>query len=196
MNPLVHKLALDLDDTVTATHALVREAFAAAGYEVPLHIHRYSDWAHHGLTPPLSEEENDRILFSVVRSAKWAERLQPLPGAIEGIQQLLSLGLGIDILTARGSEPIEVELARRFLEKHGFRFLIIGVGWEPKGNYIDGHTMMVDDRLSALQTMPPGVHRLLFRCPSNEHFWHTGPDGTIPVSDWPHLVETVRDLIR
>lgn len=132
----------------------------------------------------------------MVRSREWTEKLQPLPGAIDGIRQVLSLGIGVDILTARGGEPIEVELAQLFLRRYGFDLCIIGVGWNPKGNFIEDHTIAVDDRLSALQTMPPGAHRLLFRCPSNEAFWHEGRDATIPVSDWPHLVETIRRLAR
>ncbi len=189
-----HRLALDFDDVICDTLPHVLEAFRQAGYPIPSHIHRYEDWDGQA---PFSREESNAIVFSATASLELAKRMLPIPGAIHGIQEVLTLGVEVTVLTARGKVPGEIEAARCFLGRFGLDHLpITGTALVSKGQFIDGYTVALDDSTGELLSMPAHVHRLLFRRPRNKAFWRAPTNGIIPVRDWLHVVEVIRDLVR
>lgn len=187
-----HRLALDFDEVVSDTMPRVLQAFENAGYPIPPHVHRYEDWNGRA---PLSREESDTIVFSVTASLELASVIPPIEGAIQGIHEIQRLGVGVDILTARGSVEGELVAARHFLRQHGHGHLaVVGTALRPKGGFIDGHTMALDDSVRDLLSMPSAVYRLLFRQPRNEVFWQNPTDGIIPVRDWVHALEVIQQI--
>ena len=189
----IARLALDFDDVVTETGDLVRRLFFERGIELPKHVYRFSDWQN----PSFSEDEFLGIVRSAVTSLEWTEHVQAVPGAVEGILDLRSLGIEANVLTARGKWTGDLIFVDRVLERLDLAHLsVVGTGGQPKGNFIDGHTLALDDRENELLSMPSHVHRLLFRRPHNEAFWQQPTHGIIPVRDWPHVVEVIRNLVR
>ncbi len=190
----VHRLALDFDDVMSDTLSHVLKAFEAAGHPIPPHIHRYEDWGGHA---PFTREESNTIVFSVTASLELAEVIPPIDGTIEGVRAIEALGVEVGILTARGTVSGEIDAARLFLVKYGLGHLpIVGTALQPKGRFIDGHTLALDDSVSDLLSMSTSVHRLLFRRPRNETFWQAPTQGIISVRDWPHAVSVIRDIVR
>lgn len=185
-------MALDFDEVTAATIDLISVAFLELRRIVrPTGVYRYDDW----VNPPLSKEEYLRTIFQVTSSSQWAKRLEPMPGAIAGIHQLLALDVEIEIVTARGEHEGEIEVVEFFLAKHGLELPIIGTAGKPKSGFLNGHVIALDDREHELAGMPPEVHRLLFPRPHNQAAWQDPEGGIVPICDWPHAVETTRTLL-
>lgn len=186
------QLALDFEEVITESVALFSGSLQRAlGHVMPSHVYHYSDW----VDAPISQKEYENILFQSISHAEWAETVGIVPGAVEGIRELLAYGVEIRILTARGLYEGELDAVRRVLQKQQLNLSVCGTAYQPKGNFLMGEAVALDDQLRELVSMPVGMHRLLFRRPHNEVVWKTASDGITPVKDWPHAVETIKDLL-
>ena len=188
------KMALDFDEVCVQSHAFIsRLCFERHGVYIPAHVYRYPDWE----KPPITEEEHRNIVFHHrTPPLEWAEKIELMPGALEGIDTLLACGVDIEILTARGLHEGEIETVTHVLEKYGIPLPVVGTAYRAKVNFLDGHRVVLDDQIHELEPMPEDVHRLLFSRPQNTSVWQDPKKGIVPVRDWPHAVETIKELLN
>lgn len=186
------KMALDFDNVFVASLALVRQiCFEKKGIVLPPHVYRYTEWE----SPLLTEEEFLEIVYRVDSPTEWAERVELMPGALEGVRELLAYGIEIDILTARGHYPGEIESVVHILTKHSLDLRIIGTAYQPKSGFLDGHVVVLDDQLHEFEGMSEPVHRLLFAGPHNHAAQQGMNNDVVLVHDWPHAVEKIKKLL-
>jgi len=187
------KMALDFDNVFVASLELVgRICLEKKGIVLPPHVYRYTEWTN----PLLSEEEFLEAVYHVASPVEWAEQVALMPGVLEGVRELLASGVEIDILTARGHYPGEIESVVHVLTKHALDLRIIGTAYQPKVDFLDGHVLILDDQLHEFEGMPESMHRLLFSGPHNQHVHQDLEPGIRLIHDWPHAVETIKELLR
>lgn len=186
------KMALDFDEVFVESHALLSGiCFKRKGLYIPSHVYRYSDWEN----PSITEEEYTEIVFRHgTPPLEWAE-IELIPGVLQGIDTLLRCGLDIGILTARGLYEGELEAVEHVLKKHNVSLPVTGTAYQPKVGFLDDHILIMDDQIRELEPISEKVHRLLFSRPHNTSAWQNPQKGIIPVCDWPHAVETIRELL-
>lgn len=186
------KMALDFDEVFVRSHAFVSGiCFKRKGMHIPSHVYRYSDWEN----SPITEEEYTEIVFRHgTPPREWAE-IELIPGVLRGIDTLLTCGLDIGILTARGLYEGEIEAVEHVLKKYNVPLPVTGTAYQPKADFLDGHALILDDQIHELEPIPKEVHRLLFSRPHNTSAWQNPQKGIVPVRDWPHAVETIKELL-
>lgn len=187
------KMALNFDEVFVQSHKLARDlCFKKTGVHLPVHVYRYSDW----LDPGLDEERYRDIIFHHnTPPQEWAEKIELMPGALDGIDMLLGCGLNIEILTARGLYEGELDTVTYVLKRHNISLPVVGTAYKPKADFLDGHELILDDQIHELEPMPVEVHRLLFSRPHNGSAWQNPQKGIVPIRDWPHAVEKIRELL-
>lgn len=188
------KMALDFDEVFVQSHAFVsRVCFERKGVHIPSHVYRYPDWD----SPPITEEEYTDIVFRHrTPPVEWAEKIELMPGVLKGIDMLLACGLDVGILTARGLYEGEIEAVTHVLEKHSISLPVVGTAYQPKAHFLDDHVIILDDQIHELEPISEEVHRLLFSRPHNTSVWQDPKKGIVPVRDWPHAVETIKELLN
>lgn len=187
------KMALDFDEVFTQSHKFARDlCLRVTGVHLPLHVYRYSDWENPGLN---EERYRDIIFLHNTPPQEWAEKVELMPGVLEGLDTLRASGLAIEILTARGLYEGELEGVTRVLEKHDLSLSVVGTAYQPKVDFLDDHVLILDDQIHELEPISEEVHRLLFSRPHNTAAWQNPKKGIVPVRDWPHAVETIRELL-
>ena len=188
------KIALDFDEVIVQAHAFLSEiCFQKHGMHLPAHVYRYPDWD----SPPITEEEYRNVIFHHrTPPLEWAESIALVPGALEGIALLLDSGLDISILTARGLYAGEIEAVEHVLKRHQLSLPIVGTAYQAKAGFLDDHTLIMDDQIHELQPISEEVHRLLFCRPHNIPVWQNPQRGIVPVNDWPHAVEKIKELLN
>lgn len=187
------KIALDFDNVFVASLKLVAEiCWEKEGIILPPHVYHYMEWGE----PLLTEEKFIEVVFLVACPLEWAERVELMPGVLEGVHELLAYGVEIDILTARGSYPGEIESVEHVLAKHSLDLRIIGTAYKPKSEFLDGHILMLDDQIHEFEGMPKSVHRLLFSGLHNEHVHQDLKPEITLIHNWPHAVETIKKLLH
>jgi hypothetical protein len=186
------KIALDFDNVFVSSLKLVALlCFEKKGIILPPHVYRYMEWGE----PLLTEEEFFEAVYHVACPRTWAERVELMPGVLEGVRELLASGVEIDILTARGRYPGEIESVLHVLARHSLDLRIIGTAYKPKSGFLDGHALVLDDQIHEFEGMPESVHCLLFSGPHNQHVHQElGPRIRL-IHDWPHAVETIKELL-
>lgn len=187
------KIGVDFDETLVATWQVIsRRCQKERGFPLPAHVYRYDDW----VDPSLTREEYRDLIFRFTPAHEWAAEVEVIPGALEGVRALLACGIEIEILTARGLHEGELDAVTHVLSRYGLNLTVVGAAYQPKKNFVAGYTVMIDDQVRELIDMPLSVHRLLLRRPHNENMWRTVNGGIVPVRDWPHVVETIKALLK
>lgn len=186
------KIALDFDEVVVQSQRIIRRnLYGLYKVKLPDEVFHFSQWE----DPPVTEEQYARAVFQTPAEV-WAQRAELVPGAHEGIAQLLAWGIEIEILTSRGGFSGDVEAVQFVLDRYDWNFPIINTSYQPKVRFVGEHALALDDQRGELEAMDKlGLHRLHFQRPHNRVSWMKNGDGIIPVRDWPHVVEVIRDLL-
>jgi 5'(3')-deoxyribonucleotidase len=174
-------IGLDFDDVTGHTHKLKSAiAHARHGVTIPPERYRRKFVVDTGI---LTEEQ----FVGVAREIYSGKHpVDPVPGSITGIQELLAEGHTVRIVTMRSGDILAP--AREWLENRGIFIPITGVSYGgSKAEACAGLDVFVDDDSKNLHDLVGVVpHLLFFVWEHNAH--EKEPDGAIRVHSWQEIM--------
>lgn len=187
------RIGVDFDGVIANTPKLKsRVAKDVLGLDIPVELLSNS----YVVGNDLMTVEQWRTLQDEVYSGNphWHEVLEPMDGALDGIQALQKNGCHVECITSRA--PTAIPMARRWAQAHNIELEINGTGAHPdkahfaKERHINA---FFDDDPSYLVPMVGVVgHVAVFDWPYNQHFAH---EGVARVHSWEEIVRQVTSLV-
>lgn len=130
-------------------------------------------------------------IFKYLEIPTLYNMVQPIPGALEGVNRLRSMGYRVVFTTATGIHQSGKKL--EWLEKHGFLELTHGGSKdyiEARDKSLIRGSLMIDDGLHNLKGFE-GI-RILFAQPHNfNEFFSLSSTDIIRTNDWSNLFENI-----
>ncbi len=164
---MVMNIGLDFDGVIADCGDL-KSSVAKQMYEVNIPPGRFKkDW----VVPNnwLTFEQYQCLQKLIYETEEVGLRIQPVPGALMYIPQLLSEGHTVKIVTSRAHKGLMV--AKSWLQKHELDIQIFGCGYgETKAAACAGLDIYLDDDLDKLEPLVEVVPcRYLFSWEYNQH---------------------------
>lgn len=134
-------------------------------------------------------------VVDAIRSAGFCESLPPAPGAIEGMKNILSMGVDVYFVTSPwDSSPTWVYERTRWITKHFGTYLEKNIIHTHSKHVIDGD-VMVDDK-------PMNIHNWLEHCDGAGLLWdmhhnqEAEADGLQRVFSWDELAAILEPRVK
>ncbi len=212
------KIFLDCDEVILDSAKTMRDFYHTIepDFDIPADIYP-SVW-------PQLKNDKERFLNAMEQftHSEWFTKSQPLPGAVDGIRRLKSMGHKIYVLTAVGDDKnIQKRRQSQLISLVGngvFEDIIcIDVFVTKKEKMLEiGADILVDDGASNIfGALEIGVVGIWLRCPENkqmmndvlsdnynnpEHFWEFDArmlrDRAIVAYDWNDVVDIIEKFER
>lgn len=140
----------------------------------------------------LTQPQYRELQNAIYGTWEYGQRMEPVPGVIEGIAALKSAGHDVRVVTSR--EDVMLQIARDWAASRGLELPFEGVGHDKsKAVAAAGLDVFIDDDLDKLQPLVGIVpHRFLFSWGYNDHI--VEGDVARRVASWQEFLERVDEL--
>ncbi|PIE71124.1 MAG: haloacid dehalogenase [Deltaproteobacteria bacterium] len=193
MNAPDFPVAFDMDgvfaDTMGLFLTIAREAYGLSDI-------RYEDITSYDLVDCLAiEEPVMNAIIEIIISGDYPEPLHPMPGAVEGLRQIIHTYGKVLFVTARPkAAPLETWMASLFPDQSDAIQLIPAGSFEAKAGILNaaGKTIFVEDRLeTCFDLADAGITPIVFRQP-----WNRRPHDFHEVGGWEEILPLIDHLVE